>query len=68
MGADVGGFEEMMEPTAIGIQKYGDGYYHGVLDEAIPCVCVEQCLEEHCGGKCGCEACRTSYMDFLSTE
>lgn len=37
-------------------------------DEDPPCVCGERCKYNPCKGQCGCEACRLSYMDFLSCE
>ncbi len=35
--------------------------------DGIVCTCTDKC-NDPCKGECGCNACRTSYMDFMSNE
>jgi putative endonuclease len=35
--------------------------------DGIICTCTDKCSDP-CKGACGCNACHTSYMDFMSNE
>jgi putative endonuclease len=35
--------------------------------DGIICTCTDKCSDP-CKGECGCNACHTSYMDFMSNE
>ena len=55
-------------PSHCGKSKYPpNGYYdEDEYDHEFPCTCITDYIS--CKGECGCKACHTAYMDFLSEE
>lgn len=57
-------------PSDEGKRRYPDppvGHYNANTDPGPVCTCKPGCTPS-CTGTCGCEACRESYGDFLSSE
>ncbi len=65
---------EKGKPTKKGLEKYPPyGIYKGDFSEEKDwefwevCTCKDDCPLD-CKGECGCKACFTAYMDYLSKD